>query len=277
MTSRTLLTALEGFTPLPDILVEQVGITTAAVWGRMWRYCQMDGGVCQASLETLARELGLHRTTIIQHVDVLVKGGYFIDKTPDLKNRPHTYVDSGLLSVQSKIAVVKSNTPAVEESEIPTAQSDFPTATVVNSDLKIDSKIESKIVGAGHESSELPVDWQVALMAGKITQRLPSIRDEAEFMADQYFRGAEDLKPYAIDFMVTTGRVLTKAEAPLWRKALREQVVSVGYTLQEFHDATVEHMDKMGRDHRPLSIKSPASVTYGLRHETNVVQEWVAA
>ncbi len=38
-----------GFTMLFDSIVEEFGLTTAAVFGVIWRYCQMDGHRCTAS------------------------------------------------------------------------------------------------------------------------------------------------------------------------------------------------------------------------------------
>lgn len=82
---------LRGFTPLMDVLIQEYGLVTAAVWGRMWRYAQQDDKVCTAANEKIARELGLDRRTIIRHIKTLVDNGYVIDETPDIKHKPHIY------------------------------------------------------------------------------------------------------------------------------------------------------------------------------------------
>ncbi|HNB51912.1 MAG TPA: helix-turn-helix domain-containing protein [Anaerolineales bacterium] len=82
---------LNGFTPLMDSIIKQLDLEAAAVWGRVWRYEQGDYGVCQASHETLAADLGLHARTVIRRLQLLVEHGFLHDHTPDLKNRPHTY------------------------------------------------------------------------------------------------------------------------------------------------------------------------------------------
>jgi DNA-binding Lrp family transcriptional regulator len=93
--SKTILAEVNGFTPVIDVILKDVGVMSAVVFGRMWRYCQMKDGVCNASLETIANELSVDRTTVIKHIATLIEHGYLKDHTPDLRNRPHTYSDSG--------------------------------------------------------------------------------------------------------------------------------------------------------------------------------------
>jgi hypothetical protein len=93
--SKTILTQVEGFTPVIDNVVESVGLSSAIVFGRIWRYCQMIDGVCKASQETIADDLGLSRATINKHIEVLVMNGYLQDITPNLVGHPHKYKDTG--------------------------------------------------------------------------------------------------------------------------------------------------------------------------------------
>jgi DNA-binding Lrp family transcriptional regulator len=82
---------IRNFTPLMDDLVKELGLVTAAVWGRVWRYAQQENGVCQASHETIASELDLSTRTVIRKLQDLTAAGYLNDLTPTLRNRPHTY------------------------------------------------------------------------------------------------------------------------------------------------------------------------------------------
>jgi DNA-binding Lrp family transcriptional regulator len=93
--SKTILAEVDGFTPLIDALLPEVGVIGAAVFGRMWRYCQMENGICHASLEAIAGELDISVRTVMRHSDQLVKLGYLKDLTPELRNRPHLYSDTG--------------------------------------------------------------------------------------------------------------------------------------------------------------------------------------
>ena len=64
------------FTPLFDHLVGQFGLSTGAVYGRIWRYTRLKDGCCWASVKTIARELRLNERTVRRHLDQLVESGY---------------------------------------------------------------------------------------------------------------------------------------------------------------------------------------------------------
>lgn len=94
---------LSGFTPAPDVLIKSYGYVTALVWGKVWRYCQMADGVCRASIDRLAEELGMSDNTIMRHVGVLEEGGYLYDSTPERRNKPHIYSDTGKIRIRVSV------------------------------------------------------------------------------------------------------------------------------------------------------------------------------
>jgi len=115
---REIPASISGFTPAPDKLIELYGYVTALVWGRIWRYCQMKGGVCFASLGKIAEEIGMSERTIIRHVDPLVKDGFLKDMTPSLKNKPHIYADTGKLKIRIGVeATMTESHSAMTESQ----------------------------------------------------------------------------------------------------------------------------------------------------------------
>jgi hypothetical protein len=128
--SKTILANVEGWTPVIDNIVNDLGIMSAVVFGRMWRFCQMEDGVCKASLETISEGIGLDRATVMRHAKALCEGGYLNDLTPGLKNRPHVYADTGK-------AGLKLSLTTVAESNV-TLQKVIP--TVAESHLNKDSK-----------------------------------------------------------------------------------------------------------------------------------------
>lgn len=137
--SKTVLAQVDGFTPIIDALVEDVGIIAAAVFGRMWRYCQMENGVCHASLGTIADELHLSVRTVIRHSDNLVSKGYLKDTTPDLRNVPHTYADTGKAGISiSVVGMTKSHSGYDKKSQ----------PGMTKSHLKKEYKKEDKTQGA---------------------------------------------------------------------------------------------------------------------------------
>ena len=81
-----------SFTPVSDELTQRYGIVTAAVYGAIWRYAQMQDGACTASTATIARRLGLSRQTVITHVRLLLDLGLIVDLTPKARYTPHKYV-----------------------------------------------------------------------------------------------------------------------------------------------------------------------------------------
>lgn len=169
--SKTILSEIDGFTPLPDLLVKRYGVLTAAVWGRMWRFCQMESRVCQASLETIGGELNLDRSTIMRHIETLVVDGWMEDRTPGLRNKPHTYADTGKMMMYNRfgMSVAENNTtlPTVAENNSTVAQNN---TTVAENHLKIDSKRESKIENSIEGEADkkttvpegFPIEWLIA-------------------------------------------------------------------------------------------------------------------
>lgn len=133
------LTEVEGFTPIIDVLVAEVGLTTAAVYGVAWRFCQMKDGVCKASQETIGERLGIGRETVSIHLQRLSERGYLEDTTPEAVGKPHIYRDTG----KAKIVALLSAQPVGESSTLePVGKSDttcrkIPQVPVGKSDTKI--------------------------------------------------------------------------------------------------------------------------------------------
>ena len=134
--SRTVLAKVEGFTPVIDSIVKDTGsYVTALVFGRMWRFCQMKDGVCNATLETIADGLGMSRQTIINHAKKLIETGYLIDKTPGLRNKPHTYVDTGKACLHVGVSAgIDVHLVDVENKDVNLIDSDV---NVVDSDVHL--------------------------------------------------------------------------------------------------------------------------------------------
>jgi DnaD/phage-associated family protein len=114
--SKTILAQVDGFTPVIDGMIPQLGAFTALVFGKMWRYCQMSDGVCKASQDRIADELGVSRQSINKHIEKLVETGYMEDLTPDLLGMPHQYRDTGRanLSINLTATCQKSLQPPVK-------------------------------------------------------------------------------------------------------------------------------------------------------------------
>jgi len=101
MGNKTILTEVDGWTPMIDKLIIEHGYMTSMIFGIIWRYCQMIDGVCTASKETLAKKLGVSRQTIITHANWLVKNGYLT--VFNKEGEPSTYRDTGKAGVSIRI------------------------------------------------------------------------------------------------------------------------------------------------------------------------------
>jgi hypothetical protein len=114
--TKTILTETDGFTPLIDSIVDAFGITGAAIFGMVWRYCQMKDGVCKANQETIADRLCLKRETVNRYLAKFVTAGFLQDLTPLLRNRPHIYRDTGKASL--RVAILAGVTDGVTDGVI---------------------------------------------------------------------------------------------------------------------------------------------------------------
>ena len=111
MTAMKAEMTLDGFTPMFDELTKKHGVMTSAVFGTIWRYCQMERKCCDAALDTIGKRMGVNKRTIIRHLEILVKDGYLTDATPDLKHRPHTYIDAERVGFKGSLQGVTKSHP----------------------------------------------------------------------------------------------------------------------------------------------------------------------
>lgn len=138
MERKTMLAHVNGWTPVIDNLVKEFGAITALVFGVVWRHCQMRNGVCTASQERLAELVGLSRQSINSHLAKLVDGGYLRDLTPEYRNRPHVYKDTGKASIIINIdAKIDSSVKEIDSTvkEIDSSVKEIDTNTLVNTQL----------------------------------------------------------------------------------------------------------------------------------------------
>jgi len=113
--SKTVLAEVGGFTPVIDEIAKEYGLVRSAVFGTVWRYCQMKDGVCKASMSTIAEHLGIDRATVLRHAQALCDSGYLKDLSPDLKNKPHIYKDTGKAGLNISILGVAHDNKTVAQ------------------------------------------------------------------------------------------------------------------------------------------------------------------
>ena len=106
---------IKNFTPVLDSITEKYGLLTSNVYGRVWRYCQMEGNKCFASQKKLAEDLGVSTKTVERRLKLLVKEKYLIDLTPERRHQTHEYVPTGK-------AGIKLSAEAYDETKSPTSK-----------------------------------------------------------------------------------------------------------------------------------------------------------
>ena len=111
----TFLSELRGFTPLIDIVAEDVGIVAAVVYGVVWRYCQMSDGVCRAAIGTISARSHMSRRTAQRALRVLEESGYIQDMGTLGVGGTHVYRDTGEVKIRG-ITEVTDREGGVSES-----------------------------------------------------------------------------------------------------------------------------------------------------------------
>jgi 5-methylcytosine-specific restriction endonuclease McrA len=78
----TFLSECKGFTPVIDVLAKEVGMMTALVYGIVWRYCQMEDGICYISRRQMAEHAQISVRTVERHLERLCEAGYLKQVLP---------------------------------------------------------------------------------------------------------------------------------------------------------------------------------------------------
>lgn len=82
------------YTPIFESIVSLDGIklADAATFGIVWRFCQMDKGLCNAAPEKMADKIGVSTKTVRRSLAVLQEKGLIKNLTPNKRNDTHDYV-----------------------------------------------------------------------------------------------------------------------------------------------------------------------------------------
>lgn len=107
------LSEVKGFTPVIDVLANELGHMSALVYGIAWRYCQMEDGVCKAGVGRIAKHAKLSRKTAERHLKKLCGAGYLKDLTPTRKHAPHVYADTGKAKIRGLLTVEVGETESL--------------------------------------------------------------------------------------------------------------------------------------------------------------------
>jgi len=230
--SKTVLSDLDGFTPVIDGLLAEIGLMPAFVFGKVWRYCQMEDRVCKAAQQTIADELHISRRTVQRAIELLVKNGYLEEVNTQTVN---IYRDTGKAGLSIKITGTASQSRSAERQidavKNPTAsQSHIQSAkltqcTAPESRIKIDIKKESKKEVEYIDGDPDEIFTRMQHLCEKLIGRLSTPADiptldlfiregitEADIKGALAWRASQKLRPAANIKQLEAGVLRNKAE-----------------------------------------------------------------
>lgn len=122
---KQIITEVSGFVPIFEVVLNHYeDLITASVFGRMWQYCNMEDGVCKASLERIGKDLKISPATVMRHAEKLVNDGFLIDTTPDRRNAPHEYLDGRRVEMKGRISAgIAERKPSISQRNATVSQS----------------------------------------------------------------------------------------------------------------------------------------------------------
>lgn len=235
------------FTPIFDSVVGECSVIAAAIFGRMWRYAQMQGGVCRASFRTIASDLGLSRRAVIKHAMNLKARGYLVDRTPDKNRAVHSYEvvlrPSGERNAPDEIDLVHFVHQASEQNALDSTQT---SAFRSPKDTYRDSfKILSPPVPAAGAGDHSSLDDK--------TPSLNQVRAEIQFSLAMHFADVTKLpRPK------TATPAQARSAGQRWFGPLREIAELVDWNENRARQLITSSVERLIE--RDLSISAPASI-----------------
>ena len=87
-----------GFVMVSCALIQELGLSTAAIAGGIWGFSQMATGVCFASHSTIAKRLRISIRTVSRSMKILRAAHYIEDLTPNVNGTTHLYKPCDILN-----------------------------------------------------------------------------------------------------------------------------------------------------------------------------------
>lgn len=262
--ARQIAATIDGFTPIFDVLAgKEGGIIRAAVFGKVWRYCQMERGVCDASQDKIADELGLSRETVNRQLKALVADGYLEDLTPGRKNHPHRYRDTGKISLSAQVTVTENHTGVTQSHS--------------ECDAKSHEETETKKETVAARPAIVAAIPPTADVANSVTMEAPAhLRTmPAPNHKRPKWMGVQERDKRLTTYEALTGWKLNKlqeddicrrvkADDPAWEDCIRKRM-SYGCSIRRVSDAIDDYAAggpvdfKAQRQPQPVTVSAPPS------------------
>jgi DNA-binding MarR family transcriptional regulator len=248
------LTDVKGFTPLIDALCQEVGLVTAAVYGVIWRYCQMSDGVCKASQETIGKHLGLTRQSVHPHMVRLCECGYLRDLTPDLSGKPHIYADTGRARIMGMVEARVSDREQRCQESLQDDLSSSITPPVKNHDTTCNDSLHNESIKKEEKKEEREANASRAAVPAPKRERTISAQERQQ----QAIRTALREHFERVTNIPIPEKGNTKGLGALWWNPIRQICEMTEYDLPRAKRLVTDTVTHMEREH--LTISSPKSI-----------------
>jgi len=249
--SKTVLAKVDGFTPCMDVIVNKYGIVTAAIFGVVWRFCQMKDGVCWASQEKIGSMVGMSRQTANEHLKKLVDGG-FLRVIPASNGDTVQFVDTGKASLSIKITGGVNETDRGCKPSLQGGVNKTDTKIVfkdTNKDIPFEKPSKEEPIRIPCDIDGMPDDW-------KETKVKKSPISENELRLANLIADSLGIKPP----ICNTKKEYAAAQVTWW-KPIKEMLRQVDGNIQEAESIADCAIGDYRKAH--LTMTSPKSVLSG--------------
>lgn len=114
---------IKNYTPVFDKITKELDPLASLVFGRIWRYSQMEHGHCEASLQTLAIETGISVDTVRRRIETLMEADYLSEKKYEIGKTRKLTPNYDVMITSELVRVAESNDPPSTELPQPPAES----------------------------------------------------------------------------------------------------------------------------------------------------------
>ncbi len=115
---------IKNYTPVFDRITKELDPLASLIFGRIWRYAQMENGQCEASLQTLATDTGVSVDTVRRRIETLMEADYLSEKEYVFGETRKLTPNYDVMIVGELIRIAESNDPPSTQPPSPLAESD---------------------------------------------------------------------------------------------------------------------------------------------------------
>ncbi len=184
--SKTILEILGTSTPVSEAIADEIGLVKASIACRVFFYQQLKNGVCSASVNTLAKKLGLSSGAVSGNLKWLIKNEWIVYARPHTKGNATNHYK---VSQKFYNTLERSGNESQEVSRS-RGESDVHEVNVhvheVNGKEEVKEEVKEDLKTSGGNLSEIVNIWE-----NNIGFIQPIIREEILSLMDEITEGVQ--------------------------------------------------------------------------------------